>query len=105
MGQKNRYDQLYLVRNAFFEPALDKDKDKDKDPVGECLRRINMAFKWNKPAIISSHRINYIGSLVEENRIKNLKLLDELLKNIINRWPDVEFMTSDKLGELIGRGE
>ena len=55
----------------------------------------------NKPAIISSHRINYIGSLVEENRAYNLSRLNNLLKIILEKWPDIEFMTSDQLGDLI----
>lgn len=97
LGQRNKFGQYYLVRNAFFEPSLSG----RTDVVGECLRRINIAFKWNKPAIISSHRINFIGSLVETNRIRNLKLLDVLLSKIIKQWPNVEFMSSDKLGELI----
>ena len=101
LGNRNKYGQYYLVRNAFFEPSLTK----ASDPVGECLSRINIAFRWNKPAIISSHRINYIGSLVEKNRSDNLKLLDELLGRIIKTWPDVEFMPSDELGDLIAESK
>ncbi|WP_430809876.1 MULTISPECIES: hypothetical protein [unclassified Carboxylicivirga] len=97
MGSRNRHGQSYLTRNCFFEPALNK----ISDPVGECLRRINIAFKWNKPAIIGSHRINYIGALDPKNRAGNLKLLNALLKKITQKWPDVEFMTSDKLGDFM----
>jgi hypothetical protein len=97
LGSRNFYGQYFLVRNAFFEPSLSK----SSDPVGECLNRINIAFRWRKPAIISSHRINFMGSLDERNRSSNLKFLDELIKQIIRFWPDVEFMTSDQLGNLI----
>jgi hypothetical protein len=97
LGSRNNYGQYFLVRNAFFEPSLSK----LIDPVSECLNRINIAFRWRKPAIISSHRINYVGSLDEKNRSYNLMLLDELLGRIIKLWPDVEFMTSDQLGNLI----
>ena len=55
--------------------------------------------------MISSLRINYIGSLVESNRTTNLRLLNELLARIIKTWPDVEFMTSDQLGDLIAEGK
>lgn len=96
-GQKNNSGQLYLVRNASFEPYMQK----NTDVVGECLHRINLAFRWGKPAIIGSHRVNFIGSLVESNRTRNLKLLNQLLTEIVKRWPDVEFMSSDELGELI----
>ena len=98
LGNKNKHGQYYLVRNCFFEPSL---AENNSNPVEECLRRINIAFNWNKPAIISSHRINFMGSLDPKNREVNLKLLDSLLKKIIKRWPDVEFMTSDQLGDLI----
>lgn len=97
LGSQNKFGQYFLIRNAFFEPALMK----TTDPVGECLRRIRIAFSWRKPAIIGSHRINFIGSLDEKNRINNLKLFDELLSRILELWPDVEFITSDELGRLI----
>lgn len=97
MGEKNRFGQYYIVRNAFFEPY----KGGTVDYVGECLSRINIAFRCYKPAIISSHRVNFIGTLDEEYRNKNLELLRELLKRIVQKWPDVEFLTSDQLGDLI----
>jgi hypothetical protein len=93
MGQKNKLGQQYLIRNAFFEPSLEP----DKDWVTDCLKRINIAFRWGKPAIIGSHRLNFIGAIHEENRTKNLMLLKTLLKEIIKNWPDVEFSTSDKV--------
>ena len=96
-GQNNSLGQIYLVRNAFFEPYVDS----KKDVVGECLLRIKMAFLWGKPAIVGSHRVNYIGSISEKNRSQNLKLLENLLKEIVKQWPDVEFMSSDELGRLM----
>jgi len=97
LGSINGYAQYYLIRNCFFEPSLSK----ASDPVGECLSRINIAFRWHKPAVISAHRINFMGSLDEKNRSDNLRLLRELLNRILELWPDVEFMTSDQLGDLI----
>lgn len=86
-GQRNKFGQYYLIRNAFFEPSLLP----GKDWVNECLKRIDLAFKFKKPAIIGSHRVNFIGTIEEKNRTNNLILFDELLKKIINKWPDVEF--------------
>jgi|SRR5690554_211478 len=97
LGEKNKTSHIYLTRNAFFEPS----ELKTKDWVNNCLKDVDKAFNLNKPAIIGSHRVNYIGEIFEENRMKNLKLLDELLFNIIKKWPNVEFMTSDKLGKII----
>jgi hypothetical protein len=96
-GQKNSFGQRYLVRNTFFEPC----ELIDSDFVNECLGRISLAFNRNKPAVIGSHRKNYIGSINPSNRDRNLMLLKILLTEIIHKWPDVEFMTSDQLGDLI----
>ena len=96
-GQHNSRGQIYLVRNALFEPS----SDPGIDWVDTCLRDISNAFSWRTPAIISSHRVNFIGSIVPENRGRNLDLLDKLLHSIIKQWPDVEFMSSDNLGSIM----
>lgn len=96
-GQKNSLGQRYLVRNAFFEPS----EFLDFDWVFDCLNRISFAFRWNKPAIISSHRKNFIGFIDPSNRDRNLRLLKILLTEIVHRWHEVEFMTSDQLGDLM----
>lgn len=97
LGKSNRHGQLYLVRNATFEPTITQ----TNDPVGQCLREIGIAFLMHKPAIICSHRINFVGHIDPANRDKNLMSLELLLKSVLKKWPDVEFMTSDILGELI----
>jgi hypothetical protein len=97
LGMKNNWNQIYLTRNSFFEPG----STLKSDWVGSCLKDIELAFRWNKPAIISSHRVNYIGSLNINNRQNSLKQLRELLIRTRALWPEVEFMSSDKLGDLI----
>ena len=64
LGNRNSFGQHYLIRNCFFEPSLTG----DNNVVDDCLNRIKIAFRWNKPAIISSHRINFVGSLDIKNR-------------------------------------
>ena len=96
LGQRNDHQQIYLTRNCFFEPS-----QVGKDWVDSCLSDINYTFRWKKPAVISTHRVNYIGSLVEKNRDNGLKQLNKLLGEILKYWPDVEFMTSVELGEII----
>jgi len=100
IGMKNKYNQVYLTRNAMFEPSIIKN-GLNLQPIENCLQSIERAFKWDKPATICTHRVNYIGRIESQNRIQNLKLLDILLHKIINRWPEVEFMTSSELGDLI----
>ncbi len=102
LGKKNKYDQVYLVRNCFFEPSsVGFEVPQNHDWINSCLKEIEIAFFWHKPAVISSHRVNYIGFLHPENRERGLKMLNQLLGEIIKRWPDVEFMTSMELGDLI----
>jgi alpha-amylase/alpha-mannosidase (GH57 family) len=98
IGQKNKFDQRYITRNCFFEPS-----DHSKDWVNSCMSDIAIAFKWHKPAVISSHRVNYIGSLNPANRSHGLKQLDKLIQQIVGKWGDVEFMTSTELGELLNK--
>ena len=102
LGEKNYLNQYFLIRNCYFEPSLTR----NEDSVSSCLNRIKIAFNWHKPAIICTHRINFIGSLIERNRNDNLSLLKDLIGQIIRSWPDVEFITSDQLGDVIaGRDE
>jgi hypothetical protein len=99
-GQLNKWEQVYLVRNVFFEPS----ENPTLDYVGRCINEISTAFFWKKPAIISCHRVNFIGALDPINNSVNLLLLKKLISKILKLWPDVEFMTSDGLGRLISEG-
>lgn len=103
MGQQNELGQTYLNRNAFFEPVTWGEHGHITDWVESCLNDINIAFRWRKPAVISSHRVNYVGSISSKNREKGLKSLKELMSRALKKWPDMEFMTSAELGDLIRR--
>lgn len=98
IGEKNEYGQYHLIRNCNFEPALKADTF---DSVKECLNGIETAFLWNRPAIICTHRINYVGHLNTDNRDRTLKQLKRLISGILSTWPEVEFMSSDQLGKVI----
>jgi hypothetical protein len=97
LGKRNKLGQIYLVRNAGFEPS----SFTNKNWVNDCLAEINIAFRWKKPAIISSHRVNYIGSINPENAVRGLNQLDQLFSAIMKNWPEAEFLTSLELGDLI----
>jgi hypothetical protein len=101
IGQANKLGQYYLIRNCEFEPA----QNENFDWVNYCLCRIDNAFKWQKPVSISTHRLNYIGYIDHSNTDRNLPQLKNLLTGILKRWPDVEFMTSGQLGNLINSTE
>lgn len=99
IGQKNKFGQRYLTRNCFFEPS----SSLKSDWVDSCLSEIEIAFKWNKPAVISSHRVNYIGWLNPSNKDKGLNELTALLSAVLKKWPDVEFISSDELGAIVSK--
>lgn len=91
---------LQTIRNVQFEPSLNIGSDRTGS-IKSCLEQIKTAFFWNKPAIISTHRINFCGSLNEENRNQNLILFDQLLKEILKKWPDVVFMDTVSLAKIM----
>ena len=95
--------QQYLTRNCFSNRQVPASNGQKYRLGKQLLREIETAFRWHKPAVISSHRVNYIGYQHPENRDKSLKLLSELLTKMLNRWPDIEFMTSVELGDAISK--
>lgn len=88
-GQKH----LTVVRNVVFEPG----KDMGFEPVERAVQQVAAAFRWRKPAIISSHRVNFCGHLDESNRARGLAALQSLLQQITARWPQVEFVGVDDI--------
>lgn len=99
VGKTNQYNQRYLIRNCVFEPT------QAKEAIASCLKEIETAFFWKKPVNISSHRVNFTGVIDEKNRAVGIKSLEKLLKVIVMRWPDVEFMAANELGDLMAKNE
>lgn len=86
----------FYIRNCAFEPT-----DKSYAGVEATLKQMAAAFRWNKPAIISTHRVNFAGGLKKENRDRGLQELKKLLQAIAKHWPDAEFKsTAAMLKEL-----
>lgn len=96
-GKTNSEGQTYLVRNVVFEPT----DDRGVDWVNYTLEQIEAAFRWNRPAIISSHRVNFCGHIDPGNREKGIAALKKLLQKIVEKWPDVEFLAANELGSII----
>lgn len=90
-GERNKAGMYFGVRNCSFELT------EGKDTVSETLNQIRLAFLLGKPAVISTHRINYASGMSRENRDRNLKLLRELLKSVVHKWPDVRFLSSNQI--------
>jgi hypothetical protein len=97
LGKKNEFGQTYLTRNVFFEPA----QNQKFDWINDAMNRIRIAYKWRKPAIISMHRLNFMGGLEVNNRKENIELLGVLINKVILEFPEVEFLSSNELGKII----
>ena len=95
-GERNKNGQVYLVRTCNFEPTQNPQYNADN-----CMKEIDLDFRMGKPAIVSCHRLNFIGDINPTNRDNNLRELNKLLKMITTKHPDVEFMSSDEIGKLV----
>ena len=68
------------------------------------MRDIDLAFRLRKPAVISTHRVNFMGGLSTENRDRGISLLDNLLSAMLKRWSDIEFLDVVELGDAMSTG-
>ena len=80
----------WFGRNTLFEPALGYGVD-------HALAGITSAFAWGVPAVISTHRVNYVGGIDPGVRDRGLRGLQALLSEIARRWPDASFVPSTRL--------
>ena len=84
-----------LVRNVIFEPY----SDGLENWSARALDQVHRAFWWRKPAVIATHRINYVAGLDAAHRDWSLGQLNSLLSGIVRRWPNVQFLSSDELAD------
>ena len=96
-GKRATNSIRYLVRNVVFEPT----ENNQTDWVGYTMKQIQAAFRLNKPAIISSHRVNFCGNISPKNRSIGISALKSLLKSIVRNWHDVEFVSASTLGDIV----
>lgn len=96
-GKTNKLGQRYVNRNAVFEPNMND----NNDGVNSCIAKVTEAFKQKKPAIISNHRAAFCGAIDTANRDKGINALDKLLKTILLKWPDVEFVSMRELSKIM----
>jgi hypothetical protein len=98
-GYKRRYQGvksdglINLVRNVELEPSIDN----KKDWIGNALHQTMIAFMMKQPAIVSTHRINYVGGVSIGNRDRGIEVLTTYLEKVLKRWPEVKFMSSAEL--------
>lgn len=99
LGRRRGQGHLSIVRNVVFEPT----NVPAFDAVSLALNQVAAAFRWRKPAIISSHRVNFSGHIDPKNRRLGLAALKRLLTGIVQRWPDVEFVGADELASIMAQ--
>jgi len=86
---------MYTVRNIDFEPT------EKLYSLNRSLMEIKLSFLLKKPAIISTHRLNYTSRVTTQVRDNGIKQLELLLKGILRRWPDVKFMSSPQYSDYL----
>jgi len=79
-----------------FEP-----NSRNIDWVNFTFDQIKAAFFWGKPAIVSSHRVNFCGHIDPQNRKNGLEALHALLQKVVKMWPEVEFVSIEELTHII----
>lgn len=89
----------FYIRNCAFEPTDEKYTSTDI-----AMQQAAAAFRWKKPAIISTHRVNFTGAISRQNRDKGLKELQVLLRKIVKRWPDVQFVSTAAMLKQLKNG-
>lgn len=95
-GDTDEYGMKYWRRNCTFEPYKNLGSE-----VENCIKEMEIAFRWNKPAVINSHRINFTSRVNVSLRDESLDKLSLLLSRILKKWPDVEFMNSSSLANVM----
>lgn len=92
LGRKKKSGLRVLVRNGIFEPNISE----TDNGINRALFDIEQAFKAKQPAILSNHRAAFVGRIDEKNRNKGLDALDKLIKKVLRKWPDVEFISPNQ---------
>jgi hypothetical protein len=90
-GEYGSTGMLYLCRNCTLEPLSDHTE------VEDCIAQISQAFRKGLPAIICTHRYNYTSRISSKVRDRGLLVLDGVLRQATKMFPDIEFLSSDKL--------
>lgn len=100
-AKENAFGSFYNIRNVFFEPV----NNIKLDWTVTALARIQSAFLLKRPAVISTHRVNYIGYIDPKNRDNGLRQLEKLLRTVVKKWPNVKFITTDQLSNYVDGNE
>lgn len=100
MGKKSKSGLLYLTRNVDFETSRYYLKNETEEKcVSDTFESVCDVLNKNIPAVICTHRVNYVSGISKENRDYGIGCLDKLISLILQKYPDVRFMFSDELAD------
>ncbi len=91
-AQKGDGGVIYLVRDVYFEPALGH-------RAATVVPEIAQRFALGRPALLETHRFNFVRS--EAECTLSLNELDALFGQVRDSWPDLRFMSSERLVGLL----
>ena len=77
---------LYLVRDAYFEPA--RGHTSDRVEAGVAARTA-----LGRPTLVETHRFNFLGQAEQTS----LDALSDALARVMARWPQIGFLSSAEL--------
>jgi peptidoglycan/xylan/chitin deacetylase (PgdA/CDA1 family) len=89
-----------IVRNVVFEPG----PNGIEASIKAARASVNAAFRMSKPAIISSHRVNFGTYIDPEYGKANLEALRKLLQLIRADHPTIRFISTYELGVIMDDG-
>lgn len=99
--EKGSNSLISIVRNVQFEPSKDLFSNKHNESftpqIDLAMNQINLAIMKGLPAVIDTHRVNYVGGRNEQNRDYGLQQLRKLVERIHNNYPDAEFISTTEL--------
>ena len=93
VGDKNNFNQIYLVRNIMYEPV------DGRNTTESAFQDALIAHRQALPLTISTHRYNFTRS--EEAFDSSLQGLNDLLQKITTTLSNTRFLSSAELGQFL----
>jgi hypothetical protein len=94
----DRHGVLQIYRAVDFEPATD-----NTFSLTRCLRQAEECFAARVPATVSIHSINF-HSTMRDFRSRTLQYLEEFLRALESRHPDLLYVHDEDLYHLVQTG-
>jgi hypothetical protein len=95
-GQPGENAIVYLVRDAYFEPAFGH-------TARQALAALAAKTAQGRPTLFETHRFNFLG--VEDKNKYALDELEQLLRMSLTGFPELAFFSSEKLAAILKNRE